>query len=40
MSRYRFLLTGALFVSALALVTSSVTHGQVGAGILDANLVP
>lgn len=40
MSRYRFLLTGALFVSALALATGSITHGQVGAGILDANLVP
>ena len=40
MSRSRSLLTGALFVSALALATTSITHGQVGAGILDANLVP
>ena len=40
MSRYRSILTGALFVSALALAAGSVTHGQVGAGILDANLVP
>ena len=40
MSRFYSFLTGALFVSALALATTSVTHGQVGAGILDANLVP
>ena len=40
MFRYRSLLTNALFVSALALATGSITHGQVGAGILDANLVP
>lgn len=40
MSRYRSLLTGALFVAALAFVAGSTTHGQVGAGLLDANLVP
>ena len=40
MSRSRSLLTGTLFALALALVTGSTTHGQVGAGILDANLVP
>ena len=40
MSRSRSIFIGALFVSALALATSSITHGQVGAGILDANLVP
>ena len=40
MSHYRSLLTGALLVSALAFASSSITHGQVGAGILDANLVP
>ena len=40
MSRYRSLLAGALFVSALALVTGSIAHAQVGQGILDANLVP
>jgi len=39
MSRYRSLFAGALFVSALAFATGSITHGQVGAGILDANLV-
>jgi len=40
MSRYRSLLTGALIVAALALFAGSTTHGQVGAGLLDANLVP
>jgi DNA uptake protein ComE-like DNA-binding protein len=39
MSRYRSLLAGALFV-ALAFVSVSITHGQVGKGLLDANLVP
>lgn len=40
MSRYRSLLTGAVLVAALAFVSGSTTHGQVGAGLLDANLVP
>lgn len=40
MSRYRSLLAGVLFASALAFVNVSVTNGQVGVGILDANLVP
>lgn len=40
MSRYRSVLTGALFAAALALVAGSTTHGQVAAGLLDANLVP
>lgn len=40
MYRYRSLFAGALFVAALALITGSTTHGQVGAGLLDANLVP
>lgn len=39
MSRYRSLVAGALFV-ALAFVSSPITHGQVGKGLLDANLVP
>ncbi len=39
MSLYRSLCAGALFV-ALALVSASVTHGQVGKGLLDANLIP
>ena len=40
MSRYRSLFSGGLFVVALSLVAGSITHGQVGQGILDANLVP
>lgn len=40
MSRHRSLLTGAIFVAALAFVAGSTTHSQVGAGLLDANLVP
>lgn len=40
MSRYRSVFTGALFAAALALVAGSTTHGQVAAGLLDANLVP
>jgi DNA uptake protein ComE-like DNA-binding protein len=40
MSRYRPTLAAALFVSALAFVISPIAHGQVGQGILDANLVP
>jgi len=39
MSRYRSLVAGALFV-VLALVSGSITHGQVGKGLLDANLIP
>jgi DNA uptake protein ComE-like DNA-binding protein len=39
MSRYRSLVAGVLFV-ALALVSASNTHAQVGKGLLDANLVP
>jgi DNA uptake protein ComE-like DNA-binding protein len=39
MSRYRSLFAGVL-VLALTMVAGSTTHGQVGAGILDANLVP
>ena len=40
MSRYRSLIAGVLFAGALTLVAGSTTHGQVGAGLLDANLVP
>ncbi len=40
MSRYRSLLAGALFVGALTVVSGSIVHGQVGPGLLDANLVP
>lgn len=39
MFRYRSLFAGALML-ALTLVAGSTTHGQVGAGLLDANLVP
>jgi DNA uptake protein ComE-like DNA-binding protein len=40
MSRYRSLLAGVLFALALVVVNASIASGQVGAGILDANLVP
>jgi DNA uptake protein ComE-like DNA-binding protein len=40
MSRHRSLLAAALFVSALAFASGSIAHGQVGPGLLDANLVP
>jgi DNA uptake protein ComE-like DNA-binding protein len=40
MSRYRSVLAGALFAAALALIAAPTTHGQVGPGLLDANLVP
>ena len=40
MFRYRFSLSGGLSVLALAFALSSVASGQVGQGILDANLVP
>lgn len=39
MFRYRSLFAGALML-ALTLGAGSTTHGQVGAGLLDANLVP
>src|SRR5262245_53342709 len=38
MSRNRSILAAAVFVSALAFV-GPIAHGQVGQGILDANLV-
>jgi DNA uptake protein ComE-like DNA-binding protein len=40
MSRYRYLVSGALFVAALTFVAGSTIQGQVGTGLLDANLVP
>lgn len=40
MSRYRSVFVGAVLVGALTFVAGSTTHGQVGAGLLDANLVP
>jgi DNA uptake protein ComE-like DNA-binding protein len=40
MSLRRHIFAAALLVSALALVTAPIVHGQVGQGILDANLVP
>src|SRR5688500_14113193 len=40
MSRFRFLFAGGLFALALAFASSSIANGQVGQGILDANLVP
>jgi len=40
MFRYRSLLAGALMVGALTFVAGAVAHGQVGKGLLDANLVP
>jgi DNA uptake protein ComE-like DNA-binding protein len=40
MSRHRSILAVALFVSSLAFISAPVAHGQVGQGILDANLVP
>jgi len=39
MFRYRLLFAGAL-VLALTVFAASTSHGQVGAGLLDANLVP
>ena len=39
MSHYRSLLAGALML-AVSFAAVSVTHAQVGKGILDANLVP
>lgn len=40
MSRSRSLLAGALIAGVLTFVSGSITHGQVGQGLLDANLVP
>jgi DNA uptake protein ComE-like DNA-binding protein len=39
MSRSRSLFAGALAL-VLTLIAGTATHGQVGAGLLDANLVP
>jgi DNA uptake protein ComE-like DNA-binding protein len=40
MANYRSLIAGIVLVALVALFPGSNAHGQVGQGILDANLVP
>jgi DNA uptake protein ComE-like DNA-binding protein len=40
MAKYRSLIAGIVLVALVSFFPGSNAHGQVGAGILDANLVP